>query len=387
MIAAHVVVLVLLALLVYTYVGYPLVLWVCGARSAQTTEREAPDEWPRISIVLPAFNEESSIGATLESLLRLDYPANRRQIMVVSDGSTDRTNEIVAGFAERGVDFLPLSERGGKTAAENAACRCLSGDIVVNTDASVRIDPVAIKKLVLQFREPNVGVASGRDVSVARLGESVNVGESHYVGYDMWVRGLETRVSGIVGASGCLYAIRSHLHRYDLPGGLSRDFASALVARQHGFRSVSVDDAICYVPRVPSLSREYRRKVRTITRGLRTLFYKRKLLNPFGYGVFAWMLFSHKLCRWLVPWGIALAAVAVSFLAVSEAWARWTVAAGVAALALAVLAWVWPAGRSPMPRAVSLVGFVVAGNLAVLHAWVRASLGVQTAVWEPSRRN
>ncbi len=386
MTAGHLAVFVSLALLIYTYVGYPLILWIWGIRYPQRTGREVPDDWPRISIMLPAFNEESSIGATLESLLRLDYPANKRQIMVVSDGSTDRTNEIVAGFAELGVDFLPLPDRGGKTAAENAACRYLSGDIVVNTDASVRIDPAAIKKLVLEFRDPNVGVASGRDVSVARLGDSANVGESHYVGYDMWVRRLETKVSGIVGASGCLYAIRSHLHRYDLPGGLSRDFAAALVARERGFRSASVDDAICYVPRVASLNQEYRRKVRTITRGLRTLFYKRKLLNPFRYGAFAWVLFSHKLCRWLVPWGIALAAVAVAYFSASEVWARWIAAAGVAAIAMAVLAWVWPAEKSRMPKAVGLVGYVVAGNLAVLHAWLRASLGVQTAMWEPSRR-
>src|SRR5690606_16822661 len=101
--------------------------------------------------------------------------------------------------------------------------------------------------------------------------------------YEMWVRRLETRISGIVGASGCFYAIRAHLHRVHLKDSLSRDFAAALIAREHGYRSVSVDDAVCYVPRAPSLHREYRRKVRTITRGMETLHNRGHLLNPLEY--------------------------------------------------------------------------------------------------------
>src|SRR5690606_20548001 len=113
---------------------------------------------------------------------------------------------------------------------------------------------------------------------------------------------LETGVWGIVGASGCFYAIRRHLHQEVVPSALSRDFAAAMVTRQHGYRAVTVNESVCYVPRVPSLKREYRRKVRTITRGMETLYFKRALLNPFSYGVFSWMLFSHKVSRWFAPW-------------------------------------------------------------------------------------
>ena len=112
--------------------------------------------------------------------------------------------------------------QGGKTAAENAAQGHLKGEIVVNTDASVRIKPDALKPLLAVFRDPAIGVASGRDVSVARMDDTANVGESGYVGYEMWIRRLETQVDGIVGASGCFYAIRSDLHRTLVPEALSR---------------------------------------------------------------------------------------------------------------------------------------------------------------------
>src|SRR5690606_9975516 len=142
------------------------------------------------------------------------------------------------------------------------------------------IRPDALKRLVEQFTDPTVGLASGRDISVSRLDDDTNLGESGYVGYEMGIRRLETRLSGIVGASGCFYAIRAHLHRVPLPTALSRDFASAMITREHGYRAVSVDDATCLVPRSGSLGREYRRKVRTMTRGMRTLWFKRHLMNP-----------------------------------------------------------------------------------------------------------
>jgi glycosyltransferase involved in cell wall biosynthesis len=340
-----------------------------------------------VSIVLPVYNETAVIAATLEQILALDYPVERRQILVVSDASTDGTDEIVRGFAARGVELLRLPRRSGKTAAENAARSRLRGEIIVNTDASVRIHPQALRALVAALADPGVGVASGRDVSVARVAAAANAGESAYVGYEMRVRELETRLGGIVGASGCLYAIRADLHRHPIPDDLSRDFAAALTACAHGYRAVSVPDAICFVPRATSLRQEYRRKVRTMARGLRTLWYMRWLLNPARSGLFAWKLFSHKLCRWLVPWAgvVGLGVVAWAALVPGVAWAR---VAGAGALGVALCAavgWLWPVARS-MPRLLALPAYAVGGAVAALHAWLLALGGVRTAVWEPTRR-
>jgi len=371
----------------YTYLGYPTLLKLVGSLRRAPRRTAPPAEWPTISITIPVHNEAEVIAGTLERILELDYPAERRQILVVSDASSDGTDKIVSGLADRGVELLRLPERRGKTAAENAARAHLRGTIIVNTDASVRIALQALKPLVAAFADPTVGVASGRDVSVARVGAEANAGESTYVGYEMWVRDLETRVSGIVGASGCLYAVRAELHRQLVPEDLSRDFGAALLARRRGYRAVSVPEAICFVPRGASLRQEYRRKVRTMARGLRTLWWLRGLLDPLRWGRFAWMLASHKLCRWVVPWALLGAVAALAGLATGEGrgWSR-GVLAGLAVVAgLGAAGWWWPEGKRP-PRLLALAAYLFAGNVAALHAWLLALQGGRTAVWEPTRR-
>lgn len=380
------------ALFVYAYAGYPALLrLLAAAREAGGTRSSGIDdderEWPAVSISLPAYNEESRLAATLEALLALDYPADRMEIVVVSDASTDRTDEIARSFADRGVRLLRMEPRGGKVAAENFAAERLAGEIVVNTDATIRVPPGSLKPLVRAFDDPRVGVASGRDVSVASVEDEANRAESGYVGYEMRVRALETRVGGIVGASGCLYAIRRELHAPPFPAHLSRDFAACLNAREKGYRSVSVDDAVCFVPRTGSLEREYRRKVRTMSRGLATLAYKRRLLDPFRYGAFAWMLGSHKLARWLVPASVPLAGAGLLGLAVAGS----TTARAAAALAvLGVVAGAVAMRLAERGRARGLVaslGYAFAANLAGLAAWGRFLSGASEAVWEPTRRH
>jgi len=365
----------------YAYVGYPLILLALRRRPRRSA---SPSRWPDVSITVPIHNEAANLRGLLENLLTLEYPG-RRQILVVSDGSTDPSDAIVATYAERGIELLRLTERRGKTAAENAARPYLKGEIIINTDASVRLHPRAVMELVAAFADPSVGVASACDVSVANPETQANAGEGAYVGYEMWVRDRETAVDGIVGASGCLYAIRADLHMHPVPEALSRDFSAALTAREHGRRAVSVPAALCFVPRSASLHQEYRRKVRTITRGLATLAHRRALLNPLRYGPFAWMLFSHKVCRWLVPWALVMALGALGALAVTSLLARIALAGAVGLSTLAGIAWLRPAGE-PMPRLLALPAYVAAGNLAVLQAWLRFWAGRSAPVWEPTRR-
>ncbi len=369
----------------YAYLVYPALLKLWGALRPPPPRYPDPPEWPEISIVVPAYNEAHAIRRTLDSLLALDYPADRRQILVVSDASSDGTDEVVREYADRGVELLRLAQRSGKTAAENAALPRLRGRIVVNTDATIRILPTSLKPLIRVFQDPGIGVASGRDVSVGDLSIEANQGESGYVGYEMWVRSLETRIGSIVGASGCFYAIRLQLHETLVPAALSRDFASALTACEQGFRAVSVDEAVCLVPRTASLQREFRRKVRTMARGLETLWFKRHLLNPFRYGRFAWMLWSHKLVRWLVFLVAPVAAVAVAFLAVDYLAARVMLGLILAGTVLGIVALRAPEGRR-LPRPVALCGFVLATHLAGFLAWTKALRGELNPIWEPTRR-
>jgi cellulose synthase/poly-beta-1,6-N-acetylglucosamine synthase-like glycosyltransferase len=389
------------AMFVYAYFGYPFVLWLATriARNAAPTDslRAGGDaepasagandavEWPHITITVPAYNEERRIRSTIESLLAIDYPAERRQILIASDASSDGTDAIVREFAASGVELLRVEPRGGKTNAENRAGAEIRGEIVVNTDASIRILPHSVKALVAAFRDPTVGVASGRDISVGDEAREGNRGESGYVGYEMWVRSLETRLGSIVGASGCCYAARAEIQRVVLPGDLARDFASALIARQMELRAVSVSEATCTVPRTTSLRAEMRRKVRTMAQGLETLWYFRSLMNPLREGGFALMLISHKLCRWLVYLTIPLSLLGLVLLAVH-------LPAAVALLALVIVGWLfgaaalrWPeARRIPLPLA--LAGFAVVSNTAGMLAWLKVFRRQRMPTWEPTRR-
>ena len=372
-------------LILYTYALYPGLLGLWRLRGGRFLPPPEPDVWPTVSISLPAYNEVHQIAETLESLLSLDYPRDRTQILVVSDASTDRTDDIVRAYGDRGVELLRLPERRGKGAAETAAIPHLTGEIVVNTDASTRIVPDALKPLIRQFSHREVGLASGRDISVAPGVENANKGESRYVGYEMAIRDLETRVGSIVGASGCFYAIRHHLHRVQLPVTLSRDFAAALHCREGGYRAVSVPEAICFVPRAASLRLEYRRKVRTIARGLHTLLHKRNLMNPFRYGLFAWMLFSHKVCRWLGPWAGVNALVGLALMTHSIPWARAGLLVAGAGVLLGSVGWL-ASDRQNLPWILGLPAFGLMGNVAAMHAVLGVMRGESYALWDPTRR-
>jgi cellulose synthase/poly-beta-1,6-N-acetylglucosamine synthase-like glycosyltransferase len=375
----------------YTFFGYPLLLSLGSAlrRSGGGSASGDPSQGatlPPVSITVPVYNEAHQIEDLLASLVALEYPSGRRQILIVSDGSTDGTDDLVRRWADRGVELLAVEERGGKGAAENAARPHLTGEIIVNTDASIRIRPDALRHLVAPFADPTVGVVSGRDVSVTRLDQDQNTGEGGYVGYEMFVRDLETRVGGIVGASGCFYATRRELHEVAVPAELSRDFASVLVARDHGFRAVSAPEAVCYVPRTGSLRKEYRRKVRTVARGMSTLWAWRHLLNPIRHPGFAWKLASHKLCRWALPAALGWILLGAALLSPEHAWARVLVAGFLLGAVLAGAGWVLSGRGRALPRLLSVPTFFAMSNVAVLHALARSLGSGSERMWEPTRR-
>lgn len=367
----------------YAYVGYPLILSAIAAiRPKRVAKTEATD-WPLVTITIPVYNAISSIRATLDRLLELDYPHEKLQLLVISDASTDGTDDVVREYRDRGVELLRMDVRRGKTTAENTAVHVARGDIIVNVDATVQVPASSLKPLIRVFEDPSIGVASSRDVSVGQANAAVGA-ESSYVGYEMWVRDLETRTGSIVGASGCFYAIRRSIHERPLPGDLSWDFASVLVAREHGYRSVSVPAAVCIVPRTAQLRTEMRRKVRTMARGLKTLFYCRALMNPARYGWFAFMLVSHKLLRWLPYLLSPLALVALGALAFESDVAR--VILGVVLIGLAIGCFGILKPKSTIFRPVAVAGFAVAAVSAGLLAWRDALGPAQMATWDPTPR-
>ena len=376
-------------LFAYAYAVYPAILHV-ATRGREVEALAEPAEWPPITIVVVAYNAAHAIRRTLDHLTAIDYPPDRRQILVVSDASTDGTDEIALEYADRGVELCRVEPRGGKTAAENAAGRLVRGEVVVSTDATLIVPPHSVKPLVRHFADPSVGVVSGRGVSITHPAEASaarkTVGEARYLDYETRVRSLEARLGSIMGATGQLYAQRRELFQVPLvPTFVTRDFAAALVAHERGYRSLQENDAPCLVVRNASLRREYERKARTIVLGLDTLFQYPHLLDPMRYGRFAFMLLSHKLCRWLVYLLVPLALVALAVLA-AESWLAYgALLAGLIGAAVGLVGIYWPRNR-PVPAVLAAFGFIVALGAAGTAGWFRFFAAQHATTWKPTER-
>lgn len=369
----------------FAFVGYPAVLWVWSRFRPPVSLPPEPDVWPEITVLIVAYNEERRLRRTIEHALATDYPPDRIHVLVVSDASTDGTDRLVLDYGDPRVTLLRMPVRGGKPAGENAAGPMLTGEIVVSIDASILIPRASLRPLVRALLDPEVGLASGRDLSVGNETLEENTAESSYVGLEMRLRALETRVHSIVGASGCFYANRRHLQQVQLPTGLARDFAAASVARAHGFRSVSVDAATCLVPRTPTLKAELRRKSRTMARGLATLVYLRRLLNPFRYGSYAFMMASHKLMRWMLFPSLLGWILGPLLLTGTAPWTLGILAFMLIGLALAAAVVSWPDSRR-VPRIVAAPGYVFISILAGWVAWWQLLTNQEQSMWEPTQR-
>lgn len=372
----------------YAFLVYPAVVWAWARLRPMYTPPAAPTsdaEWPEITVLIVAYNEVRRLRKTLDHALAADYPADRMNVLVVSDCSDDGTDELVTGYGDPRVRLFRMPQRSGKPAGENAAGPHLRGDIVVSIDASILIPRESLKPLVQALLDPSVGLASGRDISIGDESREGNKAESSYVGMEMTLRSWETRVDSIVGASGCFYANRKPLQMVQLPPHLARDFAAASVARAHGYRAVSVDAATCLVPRTPTLKSELRRKSRTMGRGLATLFYLKEMMNPFKYGSYAFMMTSHKLVRWLLFPSFLGWLVGPLFLARSAPGALLLTLGMIIGLALARLVIIWPEARR-LPKLIAFPGYVFISIVAGWRAWLHLLRNEKAAVWEPTQR-
>jgi cellulose synthase/poly-beta-1,6-N-acetylglucosamine synthase-like glycosyltransferase len=369
----------------YAFAIYPLVIWLWSKTRPAFILPPEPATWPRISVLIVAYNEERRLRRTIEHVLAADYPADRIEVLVVSDASTDGTDDLVRGYGDARVRLLRMPERKGKAAGENASGAHLTGDFVVSIDASILIRRESLKPLIRALLDPSVGLASGRDISVGDVAREGNKAESSYVDLEMRLRAMETRVHSIVGASGCFYANRKALHQVSLPEELARDFAAASVARQHGYRAVSVDDAICLVPRTPTLKAELRRKSRTMGRGLGTLVFLRQMMNPFRYGSYAFMMTSHKLVRWLLFPSLLGWLVGPLLLVGTAPYTLVLTAGMIVGLFIARVTIQWPDERR-LPRLIAFPGYLFISIVAGWSAWLHLLRNEKSAVWEPTQR-
>lgn len=370
---------VAVAVVAYAYVGYPIALGMVATLRRRPIHKA--DVTPSVSFIITVYNEAGRIRAKLENTLRQEYPRDRLEIIVASDGSTDRTDEIVASFAALGVKSVRASERRGKEAAQKLAVTAAAGDVLVFSDAATMLAPDGLRRLVRAFADGTIGCVSTEDRAVDAGGR--RTGEGLYVRYEMLLRRLETQAGSVVGLSGSCFAVRRALCQ-EWPTDLPSDFHTVLRAVRRGWRGVVDADSIGYYRTLGDGAKEFDRKVRTILRGIVVVTRNVAMLNPLRYGLFSWQLFSHKLCRWLAPVATVIAFATNALLAPASLLylALFVGQCSFYAIGLAGLS------RRVVSRhaLVRVPAFFVLVTASTMHAWYRYARGERIMMWAPSER-
>jgi cellulose synthase/poly-beta-1,6-N-acetylglucosamine synthase-like glycosyltransferase len=359
----------------YPIAIYPLLVGLVAAvrpRPWKTGEVEL-----KVAHLITVFNEERRIGPKLDNAVEVTPPPGGLATYVVSDGSDDGTEEIVRGYADRGVRWIGCS-RQGKERVQMEAIRAIDADILVFSDASSLLERESLARLIRPFADPEVAAVSGTD----RLeGAEQGTGEDLYVRFEMGLRRAESRAGSLVGLSGCYFAARREVVERWVPD-VPNDMGSALVAIAMGRRAVAVDEARCTYGATTSATREFRRKKRTALRGLRGLIAYRSALTR-GGPIKGWQVFSHKVMRFLAPFFTltALATLVAGSLA-GLAWARIGLIVAAVTILIGVAGMIAPSRLGPL-RAVSFIALSMA---AVGAAWLSVFKRDSAALWTPTER-
>jgi len=332
-------------------------------------------------MIIAVHNEAARIREKLENTLGLDYPKDRLEIIVASDGSTDSTCDVVREYETQGVSLSHCPEQRGKEFIQCMAVREAKGAVLAFSDASAQLPKDSLRKMANCYADPKVGAVSSEDRFISADGKPV--GEGVYLKYEMWLRRLECRSHSLIGLTGAYFSARRDVcENWDIE--IPSDFNTALNCVRLGYVAISDPNVLCFYPDVKG-KREYQRKFRTIVRGLSTVFRRRELLNPFAYGLVAFQLWSHKLARWAVPWFL-LALLVLSFALRNLHWfyaaAFWAQAVfyGVAIVAL-----LW----KDLTRftIIKIIIYWTMVNVVAAHAGMAYLFGKRITAWKPSQRD
>jgi cellulose synthase/poly-beta-1,6-N-acetylglucosamine synthase-like glycosyltransferase len=372
MLALEIVFWTCVALLVHTHVGYPLTLWALArirGREAEMPPRGLEEPLPNVSLIIAAHDEEDVIESKVGDARELEYPREHLEVIVASDGSTDRTVELAQAA---GADIVLDLPRMGKIAAQNTAVKRASGELLAFSDANAAWSPAALRRLVAAFADPAVGYACGK---LRFLDSGGSNQEGAYWRYELRVRELESRLAGVTAGNGAIYAVRRDAY-VDLPASRSHDLSFPFELTRDGWRAVYAPDAVAREKPVPSVEGEFQRK-RRMMRGLWDIVVRDGMASPRGYSpLYAYEIASHRLLRYLSPI-LHLIAFATNLALLGQGWVYVvTLAAQVVVLAAAALAGAVPLRAFQIARYYVLVTASIAAGL-----WDRRRLGVPAA-WE-----
>lgn len=363
----------------YVYIGYPAVLLVLSRVRPRRVRRV--DHWPSVSLIIPAHNEEEVIEAKVQNALALRYPKGRLEILVVSDGSSDRTDEIVRSCADGSLRLLRLPRRG-KAYALNAGARRARGEILVFSDADVLLHADSLRWLVRNFADPEVGGVCGRRCQRGRGAGATAGGEGLYHSYDRWQTAMESRVGSIASAHGALYGIRRRLYVPIADPAQADDLALSARVPLRGYRMVYEPLALSFQDIPTAGRREFRRKIRVTNHTARAILLlggRALAAHPF----YAFGLISHKLLRYLVPFCLIALFLSAAALARSHSWYAAALALQVvfyAAAAAGSLLRTGSLGRLPL---LTIPCYFVLVNGAALLGVISILRGTRLGAWTP----
>lgn len=368
-------------LCIYSYFLYPLILRLLPSRRQVDAQEVLSGSLPSLSLIITAHNEESRIKTKLENSMVIDYPKELLEVIVASDCSNDGTDGIVTDYASQGVRLIRADVRKGKEYAQLCAIREAKGDILVFSDVSTRLEPDALRHLAGYFEYEDVGAISSEDRFISQDGGVV--GEGAYVRYEMWLRRLESSRAGLVGLSGSFFAARHAVcEEWDI--SVPSDFNTALNCAKQGLVAITCPEVVGIYQDVKDPALEYRRKTRTVIRGMAAIASHPEVLNPLRMGLFAFQVWSHKIMRWLEPW-FMLAFLVTSLILVGE-YLLVDIALMTQLVFYGLVGLGYVSSRLRSLIWVKIPFFFVQVNLAIAHATIQFLGGKRITVWEPSKR-
>ena len=369
------------AALFYVYLGYPLLVYAVSRINPRSVKKSTFE--PIVTILITAYNEEKDLRAKLENTLLIDYPREKLEILVVSDCSTDRTDSIVESFAGDGVKLYRQPERQGKTMAQNAAVTAANGEIILFSDATTMYQPDVLTAMLPNFADASIGCVAGRLIYVDDSRSNVGKGAQSYWSYETFLKKSESRACSLIGASGCLYAVRKSVYQPMYAEACS-DFLIATVVYEQGLRTIYEPNAVCTEETNRHADKEMRMRVRVISQTFTDLWRNRRMMNPFRSGFYAVELISHKLLRYAVPIFLLLIFAATVALAFSSAFFAALLVLQIIFYAVAFGGWLLEKSGVNLGIAAIPLYFVLA-NLASLVGFYKFLRGERYARWEPIR--
>jgi biofilm PGA synthesis N-glycosyltransferase PgaC len=376
----------------YAFAGYGILLWVLVKlkrifKGKPVTPVTDATTLPSCSLVIAAYNEEGFITEKIKNTLELQYPKGKLELIFVTDGSSDRTPELVAAYPQ--IRLLHSPERRGKIAAVHRAMDTVTTEVVVFTDANTYLNPDALLNICRHYADPKVGAVAGEKRVQVEDTADATAGEGFYWKYESKLKAWDSELHSVVGAAGELFSIRKSLYQPVSPNAILDDFMISLLVAQQGYRVVYEPEAYASETSSANVKEELKRKIRIAAGGLQSIIWLKSLLNPFAQPLLSFQYISHRVLRWTVVPFLMMLALALNAAMVLRGDAsliyQVLLAAQVVFYTAALTGWLLER-REIKVKALFIPYYFCMMNYAVIRGIFRYLAGSQSAAWDKAKR-